>query len=170
MNSTVSRRTFASRFASILSVFGVTAAVSPTRTLAQSSAAQDAGGIRKLNSEGKPGSEKDVIMPVIVHNGLIYVAGQGAHDTRDPKEWTIESHTTMVMDKVKKHVEIGGGSTDSILQLNVYLVKIEHWDGMHKVFSTYFPDGGPARTTVAVAALPGDSLVEINCIAAVTRK
>jgi enamine deaminase RidA (YjgF/YER057c/UK114 family) len=129
--------------------------------LAQSSAAQDAGGIRKLNSEGKPGSEKDVIMPVIV---------QGAHDTRDPKEWTIESHTTMVMDKVKKHVEIGGGSTDSILQLNVYLVKIEHWDGMHKVFSTYFPHGGPARTTVAVAALPGDSLVEINCIAAVTRK
>src|ERR1700704_4201568 len=112
MNSTVSRRTFASRFASILSIFGVTTAMSPTRALAQSSTAQDAGGIRKLNSEGKPGSEKDVIMPVIVHNGLIYVAGQGAHDTRDPKEWTIESHTTMVMDKVKKHVEIGGRANE----------------------------------------------------------
>ena len=82
-------------------------------------------------------------MPVIVHNGLIYVSGQGAHDTRDQKEWTIESHTTMVMDKIKKHVEIGGGSMDSILQANVFLVKIEHWDGMHKVFSTYFPHGGP---------------------------
>jgi 2-iminobutanoate/2-iminopropanoate deaminase len=58
---------------------------------------------------------------------------------------------------------------DSILTLNVFLVKIEHWDGMHKVFSTYFPHGGPARTTVAVAALPGDSLVEINCIAAVAK-
>jgi 2-iminobutanoate/2-iminopropanoate deaminase len=52
----------------------------------------------------------------------------------------------------------------------VFLVKIEHWDGMHKVFATYFPHGGPARTTVAVAALPGDSLVEINCIAAVAHK
>jgi len=141
-----------------------------SRALAAGSPPQEAGAIRKLNSEGKPGSEKDVIMPVVVHNGLIYVAGQGAHDTRDSKEWTIESHTSMVMDKIKKHVEIGGGSTDSILQLNVFLVKIEHWDGMHKVFSTYFPHGGPARTTVAVAALPGDSLVEINCIAAVTRK
>jgi enamine deaminase RidA (YjgF/YER057c/UK114 family) len=101
---------------------------------------------------------------------LIYVAGQGAHDTRDPKEWTIESHASMVMDKIKKHVEIGGGDVDTILQANVFLVKIEHWDGMHKVFATYFPHGGPARTTVAVAALPGNSLVEINCIAAVARK
>jgi 2-iminobutanoate/2-iminopropanoate deaminase len=109
-------------------------------------------------------------MPVIVHNGLLYVSGQGAHDTRDQKEWTIESHTSMVMDKVKKLVEVGGGSMDSVLQANVFLVKIEHWDGMHKVFSTYLPHGGPARTTVAVAALPGDSLVEINCIVAVTRK
>jgi 2-iminobutanoate/2-iminopropanoate deaminase len=170
MNLNFSRRTFALRFASVLSALGVTAAVLPTRAIAQSSAPQDANGIRKLNGEGKPGSEKDIIMPVIVYNGLLYVSGQGAHDTRDQKEWTIESHTSMVMEKVKKLVEVGGGSMDSVLQANVFLVKIEHWDGMHKVFSTYFPHGGPARTTVAVAALPGDSLVEINCIAAVTRK
>jgi len=170
MDSTYTRRTFAMWCASVFSALGFSAAVLPNRALAQSSGAQDAGGIRKLNSEGKPGSEKDVIMPVIVHNGLIYVAGQGAHDARDPKEWTIESHTTVVMDKIKKHVEIGGGDMDTILQANVFLVKIEHWDGMHKVFATYFPHGGPSRTTVAVAALPGDSLVEINCIAAVARK
>lgn len=170
MNSTVTRRTFAARFASALSALGVAAAVMPRRASAQTSGDQEAGKIRKLDSDGKPGSEKDAIMPVVIHHGLIYVAGQGAHDKRDSKEWTIESHTTLVMDKIKKHVEIGGGTMDTILQLNVYLVKIEHWDGMHKVFSTYFPHGGPARTTVAVAALPGDSLVEINCIAAVTGK
>src|ERR1039458_5827437 len=121
MSLTFTRRTFAARFASMLSALGVTAAVSPNRALAESSAAQDAGGIRKLNSEGKPGGEKDVIMPVIVHNGLIYVAGQGAHDTQDQKEWTIESHTSMVMDKVKKLVEVGGGTVDTILQTNVFL-------------------------------------------------
>jgi 2-iminobutanoate/2-iminopropanoate deaminase len=170
MNLTLSRRRFAQRFASLFSVLGIGAAVLPARALAQSSTPPDANEIRKLNGEGKPGSDKDIIMPVIVHNGLIYVSGQGAHDSRDPKDWTIESHTTMVMDKVKKLVEVGGGTTDTILQANVFLVKIEHWDGMHKVFSTYFPHGGPARTTVAVAALPGDSLVEINCIAAVARK
>jgi 2-iminobutanoate/2-iminopropanoate deaminase len=169
MNLTFSRRTFAAQFASVLSALGFTAML-PDPAMAQGAPAQDAGGIRKLDSEGKPASEKEIIVPVVVHNGTIYVSGVGAHDARDAKEWTIESHTTMVMDKIKKMVEVGGGSVDSILQLNVYLVKIEHWDGMHKVFSTYFPHGGPARTTVAVAALPGDSLVEINCIAAVTSK
>jgi len=169
MNLTSTRRGFALRFGSVLSALGLTAAVLPSRGLAQSST-QDANSVRKLNADGKPGSEKDVIMPVIIHNGLIYVSGQGAHDSRDPKDWTIESHTTMVMDKIKKLVEVGGGTIDSILQTNVFLVKIEHWDAMTKVFGTYFPHGGPTRTTVAVAALPGDSLVEINCIAAITRK
>jgi 2-iminobutanoate/2-iminopropanoate deaminase len=169
MNFSFTRRMFARHFASILSALGIGAAVHGN-ALAQSSAAPSANGIRKLNEEGKPGSEKDIIMPVIVYNGLIYVSGQGAHDSRDPKDWTIESHTTTVMDKVKKLVEVGGGTTDTILQANVFLVKIEHWDGMHKVFSTYFPHGGPARTTVAVAALPGNSLVEINCIAAVASR
>ena len=49
-------------------------------------------------------------------------------------------------------------------------ILIEDYDGMNKVFKSYFPSGGPARTTVAVAALPGQSLVEINCTAAVVRK
>lgn len=169
MNRNFTRRMFAVRFASALSALGITATL-PARGAAETSPAQGAGEIQKLNAEGKPASEKEIIMPVVIHKGVIYVSGQGAHDTRDPKEWTIESHTTMVMDKIKKLVEVGGGTMDSILQANVFLVKIEHWDGMHKVFSTYFPHGGPARTTVAVAALPGDSLVEINCIAAITRK
>jgi 2-iminobutanoate/2-iminopropanoate deaminase len=167
MNLGSTRRAFAMRLGSIFSALGFTA-VAATNGLAKDS--KDANAIRKLNSEGKPGGEKDVIMPVIIHNGLIYVSGQGAHDTRDKKDWTIESHTTMVMDKIKKHVEIGGGTMDTVLQTNVFLVNIEHWEAMTKVFASYFPHGGPTRTTVAVAALPGDSLVEINAVAAIAHK
>ena len=79
-----------------------------------------------------------------------------------------ETHTYAVMENVKELVITGGGTMDSILQLTVFLTKIEDFDLMNKVFKTYFPNGGPARTTVAVAALPGNSLVEINCTAAVT--
>jgi 2-iminobutanoate/2-iminopropanoate deaminase len=75
-----------------------------------------------------------------------------------------------VMENVKTLVERGGGTMDSILQLTVYLADIDFYEGMNNVFKTYFPNGGPARTTVAVAALPGKSLVEINCIAAVVKK
>ncbi|MFY9743477.1 MAG: RidA family protein [Candidatus Sulfotelmatobacter sp.] len=170
MKFSFSRRAFATRFASMLPIFGLGTAILSERGLAQNSAAPNSNGIRKLNEDGKPASEKEVITPVVEYNGVLYISGVGAHDSRDSKEWTIESHTTTVMDKIKKLVEVGGGSMDSVLQANVYLVNIEHWDGMHKVFATYFPHGGPARTTVAVAALPGNSLVEINCIAAVNRK
>ena len=88
MNLHWTRRTFALRFGSLLSALGLAAVAAPTPGLAQGS--KHASGIRKLNGEGKPGGEKEVIMPVIVHNGLIYVSGQGAHDSRDKKEWTIE--------------------------------------------------------------------------------
>jgi 2-iminobutanoate/2-iminopropanoate deaminase len=157
------------RFGSLFSALGLSALALPAGAAAKSSK-QESGEIRKLNAEGKPGGEKDVIMPVVIHNGLIYVSGQGAHDSRDKKEWTIESHTTMVMDKIKKMVEIGGGTMDTVLQTRVFLVNIDDWAPMTKVFGTYFPHGGPARTTVAVAALPGDSLVEIDCVAAVAHK
>jgi 2-iminobutanoate/2-iminopropanoate deaminase len=123
--------------------------------------------VRKLNDDGKPADPKSFITPVIVHNGLIYVAGQGAHDSGPAEQFDIAKHTTIVMDKVKKCVETGGGTVDSILQLTVFLADIKYYDGMNQVFKTYFPNGGPARTTVAIAALPGNSLVEINCIAAV---
>ncbi len=156
------RRRFGLGLASLFPVLGVAKAA-----LASPAPEQETGGVHKLNSEGKPASGKEMITPIIAHNGLIYVAGQGAHDDRDPKEWTIDSHTTKVMDSLKKLVEAGGGTMDSILQLTVFLAKIDDYDGMNKVFKTYFPHGGPARTTVAVAALPGNSLVEMNCIAAV---
>jgi 2-iminobutanoate/2-iminopropanoate deaminase len=170
MNGNYTRRSFTTGFAGVLSALGITTAAFSKPALAAADAPQADNGIKKLNDQGKPGSEKDVIMPVVVHNGVIYVSGVGAHDSRDEKEWTIDSHTKIVMDKIKNNVEVGGGTMDTVLQVNVFLVKIEHWDGMHKVFATYFPHGGPARTTVAVAALPGNSLVEINCIAAVAGK
>jgi enamine deaminase RidA (YjgF/YER057c/UK114 family) len=137
---------------------------------AASADAQETGAVQKLDYEGKKAGS-GFITPLIIYNGVIYIAGQGAH-SHDPKAEfpkDIENHTKHVMDSVKILVEAGGGAMDSILQLTVYLTSIDNYDGMNKVFKTYFPSGGPARTTVAVAMLPGDSLVEVNCTAAVVR-
>lgn len=161
-----SRRGFATRLTALIPGL----AVSGARVSAAASP-QAATGLKKLNYEGKPAGT-GFITPLVIHNDTIYIAGQGAH-SHDPEgqfPMDIETHTKKVMDNVKALVETGGGTMDSILQLTVYLTKIDDYDGMNKVFKTYFPNGGPARTTVAIAALPGNSLVEINCIAAVTRK
>lgn len=160
-----SRRGFAARLASLFTGVGAASLLSNS----PATAAQAPGGVQKLDYEGKPAGT-GFITPLIVHNGVIYIAGQGAH-SHDSSEFPmdIETHTKKVMENVKTLVTTGGGTMDSILQLTVFLANIDHYDGMNSVFKTYFPKGGPARTTVAVAALPGKSLVEINCTAAVVK-
>jgi len=160
------RRTFATRFASVLSALGITGSLLEGQSQAQASSN---AGVQKLNYDGQPADGKQMITSLIVHNGLISTSGQGAHDAGDVKGADIESHTTKVMHNVKKLVEAGGGGMDSILQLTVYLSKLDDYDGMNEVFKGYFPHGGPARTTVSAAGVPGHSLLEINCIAAVTK-
>ena len=167
LSNLFTRRAFASQIATLFPGLGLAAAL-PASAAANAKDLE----VEKLNWDGKPADPNSFITPVIIHNGVIYIAGQGAHshDTGETFPTDIENHTKHVMENVKHLVETGGGTMDSILQLTVYLAKIDDYDGMNKVFKTYFPHGGPARTTVAVANLPGNSLVEINCTAAVTRK
>ena len=165
-SSLTSRRSFAAKLATIIPGFAVAGASANAASTPQAPTV-----VKKLDYEGKPAGP-GFITPLILHHDTIYIAGQGAH-SHDPEgkfPMDIETHTKKVMDNVKVLVETGGGTMDSILQLTVFLTSIDNYDGMNKVFKTYFPNGGPARTTVAVAALPGNSLVEINCTAAVVKK
>ena len=166
LSNFTSRRGFAARLASLFTGFGAASLISNIAP----AAAQAPSGVQKLDYEGKTAGT-GFITPLVIHNGTIYIAGQGAH-SHDSSDFPmdIETHTKKVMENVKTLVTKGGGTMDSILQLTVYLADIDFYDGMNNVFKTYFPNGGPARTTVAVAALPGKSLVEINCIAAVVNK
>ncbi|MFY9528301.1 MAG: RidA family protein [Candidatus Acidiferrales bacterium] len=167
MNSTLfTRRNFAARLASIFSGMGIAGLAFGFRA----SAAQDQSTVQKLDYSGKPASGKQMITSLIVHNGLIYISGQGANDKGSVTQNDIETHAKKVLENVKTLVEAGGGTMDSILQLTVYLASLDDYDGMNKVFKTYFPNGGPARSTISVAGVPGHSLLEINCIAAVTRR
>ena len=167
MNSvSQSRRSFAWRVGSLLAAVGF---VKGAWAGSGAGASPGQDEVKKLDYEGKPASGKQMITSLIVHNGLIYISGQGANDAGNVQGADIESHTKKVMDNVKKLVEAGGGTMDSIFQLTVYLGSLDYYDGMNKVFKGYFPNGGPARSTVAVAGVPGRSLLEINCIAAVTR-
>ena len=93
--------------------------------------------VKKLDYEGKPAGT-GFITPLIIHNGVMYIAGQGAHshDPEGKSPMDIETHTKKVMDNVKTLVEAGGGTMDSILRLTVYLTKIDDYDGMNQVFKT----------------------------------
>ena len=170
LSNLFTRRAFAGRFASLVSGLGIAAASTSAAEPAAEPKKTTGGGVKKMDYDGKPAGQ-GFITPIITFNDVIYIAGIGAH-SHDQSEFPmdIDTHIKKVMEQVKHVVEVAGGTMDSILQLTVFLTKIEDYDGMNKVFKTYFPTGGPARTTVAVAALPGNSLVEINCTAAVVKK
>jgi 2-iminobutanoate/2-iminopropanoate deaminase len=166
-STSFTRRKFAAALAPVFSGLGFAALAGKSAEAKKNAPPPE---VHKLNDEGKPANGTQMITPIVEYNGLIYIAGQGAHDSGPADSWKIEAHTTKVLDNVKKLVEAGGSNMDNVVQLGVFLAKIDDYDGMNKVFKTYFPHGGPARTTVAVAALPGNSLVEINCAAAVLKK
>lgn len=174
METKASRRGFFSRVAAVVAG-GVGAKVLLAESVSAKPAAQDApqqpagaqgqgGGGRGRGGRGGGGRGP------MTHNGLIYISGIGAHIpyvAGQPQSTDIAAHTTKVMDGIKRTVESGGGTMDSILKLDVYLASMYHYEPMNQVYQTYFTNGGPARTTVVVAGIPDDSLLEISGIAAV---
>ncbi len=101
-----------------------------------------------------------------VYGGLVYIAGKGAHFEGD-----IKAHTKHVLDELQKELEKAGSSMERVLKANVYLNDLKDYQGMNEVFRGRFGKNPPVRTTIAAAGgIPGNSLVEIDCIAALKKK
>ena len=94
--------------------------------------------------------------------GMVFIAGKGAHFVGD-----IKSHTDHVLKELEAELVKAGSSMEKVLKVNVYLDDIKDYKGMNEVFKGRFGKNPPVRTTVAVAkgGVPGDSLVEMDCIA-----
>lgn len=99
----------------------------------------------------------------VKHGNTLYVAGKGAHFEGD-----IKSHTDHVLKELEKELVKNGSSMEQVLKVNVYLADLADYKGMNEVFRGRFGKNPPVRTTVATyGGVPGNSLVEMDCIAAV---
>lgn len=93
--------------------------------------------------------------------GLVFLSGIGAHFEGD-----ITSHTDHVLNELEKQLIKAGSSMDKVLKVNVYLHNLADYKAMNEVYKGRFGEKPPVRTTVATYhGVPGDSLVEIDCIA-----
>jgi 2-iminobutanoate/2-iminopropanoate deaminase len=54
---------------------------------------------------------------------------------------------------------------DKVVRCNVFLTKMSDFSSMNEVYATFFREDPPVRTTVAVAQLPKDALIEIQATA-----
>jgi enamine deaminase RidA (YjgF/YER057c/UK114 family) len=97
------------------------------------------------------------------YGGLVFIAGKGAH----VEPFEIKAHTEIVLKELEKELIKAGSSMEKVLKVSVFLNDINDYQGMNEVYKGRFGKNPPVRTTVAVAkgGVPGNSLVEMDCIA-----
>ncbi len=99
---------------------------------------------------------------------LLYLSGQTGADPVTGKivAGGAGAETEQVLKGLSAVLTAAGLSTGDVIKANVYLTDINDFAAMNKVYETFFDEPRPARTTIAVAALPGGAHVEIEFVAA----
>ena len=100
-------------------------------------------------------------------NGFVYTAGQIPLDpqTGNLIEGGITEQTRRVLDNLKAVLEASGSSLDQVVKVTVFLKNIADFSAMNEVYAEFLGNAKPARSTVAVAELPRNALVEIDLVA-----
>ena len=125
--------------------------------------AQTGDTAKKTSSDNPaPDSKPPLFSSWVTYGGLVFIAGKGEHGPGD-----ITAHTKSVLDQLEAELKKAGSSMEKVLKVNVYLHDLRDYDGMNEVFRGRFGPNPPVRTTIAAyGGVPGNSLVEIDCIAA----
>lgn len=100
-------------------------------------------------------------------NGFLYVSGQVAlHPQTGALVGTsIQEQTERTLENVKGIVEAAGVKLTQVVKTTVFLKNMNDFAAMNEVYARYFASAPPARSTVEVARLPKDALVEMEVVA-----
>ena len=131
----------------------------PATTRAQATAEKPTKRVFYRN--GKPPATPPLFNPTVLYGNLVFISGIGYHEPGD-----IKLHTQKVLEQMKLQLEAAGSSMEKVLKVNVYLNDLKDYAAMNEVFKGAFGPEPGVRTTIAAAGgIPGNSLVEIDCIA-----
>ncbi len=116
---------------------------------------------------------KDVPPPIgpfsqaIKAGGFVFASGQIAIDPATGKlvEGDIKAQTERVLKNLSLVLAGAGSSMDRAVKVTVFLKNISDFQAMNEVYAKFFPNAPPARSTVQVAGLARDALVEIDVVA-----
>jgi 2-iminobutanoate/2-iminopropanoate deaminase len=102
----------------------------------------------------------------VIANGMVFTAGQVGFD---PATMTLAGDVTAQAERVllnlRAILEAAGSSLGKVVKTTVYLASMDDFGAMNEVYARHFGAHKPARSTVAVKALPRNALVEIDCVA-----
>jgi len=100
-------------------------------------------------------------------NGFVFLSGQIALDPRTQQivEGGVSLQTERVLDNLKAILVAAGSSIDRVVKTTVFLADMNEFGAMNEVYSRYFVDNPPARSTIEASRLPRNVRVEIDLIA-----
>jgi 2-iminobutanoate/2-iminopropanoate deaminase len=100
-------------------------------------------------------------------NGFVFTSGQIAIDpaTQQVVAGDVAAQTERVLRNLSEVLEAAGSGLGKVLRCTVFLKNMNDFAAMNQVYGKYFSSAPPARSTVEVARLPKDVLVEIDVVA-----
>jgi 2-iminobutanoate/2-iminopropanoate deaminase len=100
-------------------------------------------------------------------NGFVFVSGQVAIDpaTQQFVAGDVAAQTDRAIKNLAGILKAAGSSLEKVVRATVFVKNISDFAAMNEVYGRYFSLAPPARSTVEVARLPKDALVEIDVIA-----
>lgn len=103
-------------------------------------------------------------------NGFLFTAGQVGFDPESGElvDGGIAEQTLRVLQNLRAILKAGGSDLTAVVKTTVFLVDMADFALMNEVYAEFFGDHRPARSTVAVAALPRGARVEMEAIAALS--
>lgn len=102
-------------------------------------------------------------------NGFVFLSGQVAIDpsTQQVINGDVAAQTDRVLKNLSAILKAAGTSLEKVVRSTVFLKNMGDFAAMNEIYGRYFSTAPPARSTVEVARLPKDVLVEIDVIALV---
>jgi 2-iminobutanoate/2-iminopropanoate deaminase len=94
--------------------------------------------------------------------GMIYLSGVIGRSA----DGDAGAATRQALQGVQSRLEAVGHSMADAIKCTVYMIDMDDYGAMNQVYTEFFPENPPARTAIAVRALPANAQVEVTCIAA----
>jgi enamine deaminase RidA (YjgF/YER057c/UK114 family) len=114
---------------------------------------------RFITADGKRPS--GLFAPGVMVGKTLYIAGKGDYKPNEEFPGKVKN----CLGEIEKTLKQAGLGMEHVVKSFVYLEDHDKYDELNKYYGEFFPKNPPARTTLGVAQVPGDSRLEITCIA-----